>query len=501
MSESDGESFRRFLQTTAPIVSGLLFVLAFLWSSVLWWLSFVALVPLLFFLRSADTARRAFLGAYCTGVFLVGSSVAWYWNVLPLDWLELSIQPAKAVLYVAISFLIAVFVLAFPIGLWGVLVHRSLSVRKIVIPLLFVPLVWVLLEYARAWLYALLTYKTGVAMGPHFTIGFLGYFLSYHPFLLQLAALGGVYLLSAIILFANTTAFLTAERIQHSIRVRGLLVVLALVAVVLTGAIPLPTNKTEVISIAAVHTNFPARAALSREDYQERAKTFRVVLHEVAEKEETPSVVVFPEGARVFATLPPSEIAAFFSSSVQPMLVDSGLMSKNGETYSRLAFFREGVSLATQDKIFLAPQGEYIPGLFGAIVKVFGDTTDALEQHHDYRSGDRKILTVESNGIVVGGLFCSELFSPNLYREEKKAGANLLVNAASHSVFHESRLLYDYFKSVAKVRAVENRLPLVVAGNVVPSFAVSAQGQIVAEGEWGPASVLFAEIALNKAVQ
>ena len=75
------------------------------------------------------------------------------------------------------------------------------------------------------------------------------------------------------------------------------------------------------------------------------------------------------------------------------------------------------------------------------------------------------------------------------------------MNAASHSVFHESHLLYDYFKSVAKVRAVENRLPLVVAGNVVPSFAVSAQGQIVAEGEWGPASVLFAEIALNKAVQ
>ena len=498
-------SFWKLLLLIAPVLSGILFFLAFLFSGVLWWMSIVALIPLFFFLQSARTFWGAFLGAWITGLYLFGSSVLWYWNVLPLDWL--GITEWKGLLYVALSFCIATVLLALPVGLWGIVTWKILGGKRRIPSLLILPpLAWIIFEYGRTWLYALLTYAPDIALGPHFTIGFLGYFLAYHPILLQAASVGKVYLLSFLVVGFNILFFILLTRVACLLLKRLALSVCLLGIVVASSFVPVPEQtEGESVVVAALHTDFSPSLVVSKNDRVSRQEIYHTLLAQVAAREPLADVVVFPEDSRFFSSAKSSAPEPPLPQRLKDagtIIIDSGLTrNEQGVATQRLSYYQGRILLGAREKIFLAPQGEYIPVLFGAIVSFFGDSAGQLEHYRGYRSGKKDMTVGEGEAVVIGGLFCSELFSPLLYGELKKRGASLFVNVASHSLFHSSHLFYAYFQSVSKVRAVENRVPLIVASNASPSFAVNAYGRLVAESSWEEESALYAEIPLSQAAK
>ncbi len=487
----------------APLTSGILLAVSFLWSGTLWWVALIAFVPLFFFLASVRTTGGACIGAWIAGFLGFGGSFLWYWNTLPLDWLGVP-SLEKGILYVGIGWFLTTFVLSFSVGLWGVAARHILRKNRFWWTLLLVPLLWVFFEYGRAWSYSLLTYGVGVAFGPYFTVGFLGYLLAHHPLLLQLASVGSVYLLSVVVVFCNVCCFGIATRSQLSPLRRALLISMLVAAVVGTSFIPVPEKeeKGKPVVVAALHTNFPPSLSVFRSGQEAANKAYRDLAFKAGHAMSAPDIVVFPEDTRFLAgLLEQGKAEAFVADAfgaARPFIIDSGrVVDKENKPRSRLLYYDSATqTLTTRDKVFLAPQGEYVPKLFSFIVGLFGDSTLKLEQSRTYYPGS--VETVGRQGdIVAGGLFCSEMFSPRLYGILKDKEANLLVNVTSHAWFHNSRLLYSEFKAAAQVRAVENRLPLVVAANVSPSFAVNSYGRVIGETEWGKPSILTIKLFLN----
>ncbi|MFD0530852.1 hypothetical protein ACFQ1I_36075 [Kitasatospora arboriphila] len=142
------------------------------------WLAWVALVPGMLLMRAAPGGREAAVRGWWFGAGFI--LVAMYWLVP-------SIGPALLPLAVVFGALQAAF---------GFAVHRLLhgrvGPRRAAAALVVVPSVWVACEFARSW----------HALGGPWAL--LGASQWEHPAVLVLASVGGVWLVSAVVVACNT---------------------------------------------------------------------------------------------------------------------------------------------------------------------------------------------------------------------------------------------------------------------------------------------------------
>ncbi|MBX9579334.1 MAG: apolipoprotein N-acyltransferase [Gemmataceae bacterium] len=164
---------------------------------------FVALVPWLTLVRAPTSARRRYLAAYVGGLAFFVPALNWLRVAHPMMWYSWAFLALMCPCYWAL-------------GLW--LIRRLDRTR---VPLaVSVPAVWVALEYTRA------HFPTGFPfmahVGMYQMIGFGWYFLGYtqHAFLplIQVADLGGVYAVSAVVGAVNG---LLADWVMRSRVVQG----------------------------------------------------------------------------------------------------------------------------------------------------------------------------------------------------------------------------------------------------------------------------------------
>jgi apolipoprotein N-acyltransferase len=92
----------------------------------------------------------------------------------------------------------------------------------------------------------------------------------------------------------------------------------------------------------------------------------------------------------------------------------------------------------------------------------------------------------------LGALVCFELidswpFGHGYAWQYKRQGASLLVNASNLGWFHQNPWLEAQFLAMARLRAAETRLPLVLASNTGISAILSPGGDVLARSE--PASM------------
>src|SRR5690606_2426361 len=73
--------------------------------------------------------------------------------------------------------------------------------------LILAPTLWVFFEYIRSFFVSLLWVGDGALVGPHWSISFLGYNIASVKFLAPLASLGGVFVLSMLVVFLNLLFF------------------------------------------------------------------------------------------------------------------------------------------------------------------------------------------------------------------------------------------------------------------------------------------------------
>ncbi len=151
----------------------------------------------------------------------------------------------------------------------------------------------------------------------------------------------------------------------------------------------------------------------------------------------------------------------------------------------------QGETIDVYDKMHLVPFGEFVPfrqALFfiEKMVEIIGD----------FGLGKRAtVFTL--NDYQLGVSICYEIIFPDLVRQPVKNGAEYLVNITNDAWFGKSAASYQHI-SMAALRAVENRTPIVRAANTGISGFIDATGQIRNTTQLFKRELIVDEIAPNK---
>jgi apolipoprotein N-acyltransferase len=332
----------------------------------------------------------------------------------------------------------------------------------------------------------------------HILTGFpwnlIGYALTYPLELMQSAALLGVYGLTlvAVLVFASPAVVL-AERLPPEARsARPWLLALA------PAVIPLALawvygmarlSEPEPPSAAGVTLRLVQPSIPQHEKWrQEKQREFFLAHLELTatgpdgRRDGLDGIthVIWPEAAMPFLPLDHPEALAAIGELLPSgtQLIAGALRLEASRAFNSLiAFDDEGRVVTLYDKLHLVPFGEYLP--FQAALEAVG-----LEQIARRRGGfsgglgPRRLLAVP--GLPpIAALICYEaIFPAAVIQGPDRPG--LLINLTNDGWFGDTMGPYQHFHQ-ARVRAVEEGLPLIRAANNGISAAVDANGRVLGQ--------------------
>jgi apolipoprotein N-acyltransferase len=440
----------------AALVAGAPLALAFPRPG-LWWLAFAGLVPLLLLARAAPTPRegavRAWLGG--GGFFLAVDAFLW---------------PKVGPFMVPLALLLAALWL--PLG-W--LARRLLAGRGLAGPaaaLLLLPSAFVGGEYVRSW----------QALGGPW--GLLGASQWNNPPVLALAALGGVWAVSFLLVAVNVAlAVALGPGTAAALRLQAAAAAAVLVAAALAWSAlrPAPvgagTVRVALVQPGVVHAVEP------------RFRASEAASLALAGGHQRPGLVVWGESSvgRDPAANPGdlARLERVARATGAPVLAGVDARRGAGGIYKTALLVGPAGVLGSYDKTRLVPFGEYVPlrPLFGWVTRV----TDAARQD---RKRGRGLVVLRAGQLRVGPLICFESAFPDLARQLARRGAELLVVQTADTTFQHS-WGPDQHASLAAVRAVEAGRPVVQAALSGTSAAFDARGRRLA---WRPTGVRGAAV-------
>jgi apolipoprotein N-acyltransferase len=114
----------------------------------------------------------------------------------------------------------------------------------------------------------------------------------------------------------------------------------------------------------------------------------------------------------------------------------------------------------------------------------------------DFGVGKRATV-FELNGNRLGVTICYEIIFPDLVRQSVKNGAEYLVNITNDAWFGKSAASYQHI-SMAALRAVENRTPIIRAANTGISGIIDATGKLQQTTQLFTREFLIGNISPNK---
>ncbi|WP_431965763.1 apolipoprotein N-acyltransferase [Actinacidiphila sp. bgisy160] len=425
----------------AAAAAGALPALAFPAPS-LWWLAYVALVPWMLLARAAPTGRRAALDGWLGGA---GFMVAVH------HWLI----PSLHVFIVLIALLLGA--LWAP---WGWLVRRLLGGtpgrRPVLAAVVLVPCAWLLVELVRSWEYL---------GGPW---GLLGASQWQVPPALRLASIGGVWLVSFLVVAVNTA--LAALLAVPSCRAAAgsALATAAVGTTALWAWAPVPSRSGESVRVAVVQPgviNGP-QPRFDRGEQLTRTLAGRGV-----------DLVVWGESSVGFDLSARPDLAdrlAALSRDVgADILVNVDARREDGLGISKTSMLigPSGPVGPGYDKMRLVPFGEYVPAR-----TVLGWTTSVGRAAGEDRiRGDRQVV-MDAGTVRLAPLVCFESAFPDMSRHLADDGAQLLVAQSSTSSFQDSWAPAQH-ASLAALRSAETWRPMVHATLTGVSVVHDARGE------------------------
>ncbi|MEV6329811.1 apolipoprotein N-acyltransferase [Streptomyces sp. NPDC051909] len=401
----------------------------------LWWWAYLALVPWLLLIRTAPDQRRAGLDGWCGGI---GFMVAVH------HWL----LPSLHVFLLVIAALLGLLWLP-----WGRLVRSMLggtpSPRRAAAALLVVPSGWLLVELVRSW--------QGLG-GPW---GLLGAGQWQVQAGLRLASVGGVWLVTLLVVAVNTAValFLSVPSLRRT-AVAGLLCCALLVGLAWwAGA---PSRGTGTVRIAVVQPGLIPPPGQRFDRGEELTRTLagqRLDLVVWGESSVGMDLAARPDLTARLTTLARTVDAPILVN------VDARRSDRPGIFKSAILVGRDGPTGERYDKMRLVPFGEYIPAR-----PVLGWATSVGKAAvEDRRRGTAPVVMTlpESagpgpSGLRIGPLICFETAFPDMSRQLARDGADVLVAQSSTSTFQHSWAPAQH-ASLGALRAAETGRPTVHA--------------------------------------
>lgn len=433
------------------LLAGALPALAFPAPS-LWWFAYVALVPLLLLIRSAGTGRRAALDGWLGGT---GYMLAVHHWLMP-------------------SLHVFIVVLAALLGLlwapWGLLVSRllggTLSGTAVVAAVIVVPCGWLMIELARSW----------EALGGPW--GLLGASQWQVTPALRLASVGGVWLVSLLVVAVNTA--LTVLLVTSAARTAAVVSLMA--GAVAVGAVWMWAPQPERSGVARIAVVQPGVIEGSG-SVQRRFARSEELTRSLAGRDL--DLVVWGESSVGVDPARRPDVTARIAALSR--LVDADVLvnvdARQTDASGRTGIFKSAVLVGPQgltgdryDKMRLVPFGEYVP----ARSALGWATSMGRAAGEDRLRGTRQVtMTLPgANGLHIGPLVCFESAFPDMSRRLARDGAQLLVAQSSTSSFQHG-WAPEQHASLGALRAAENGRPMVHATLTGVSAVYGPQGEPV----------------------
>jgi apolipoprotein N-acyltransferase len=471
------------LAELGAVVSGLLYFVAFAGFDI-WPLTFVALVPLYLSLFGQSPKRATWLG-FLTGLTMNLGGFYWLLNMLK----TFSGFPT------AICLVFVVIICAYQgsrFALLGWLHGRATSRGWPAAPVFAAAFVASELVYPLLfpWYYAATIHKL--------------------PVLMQAADLGGPILIGLVLVAVNLAiaeplrARLSKTPLNPRIVGTG---VLALLALILYGAVRIPmvraaAEKAEAVRVGFVQGNMGLMQ--KREDPSEGLRRHRRLTAELRAK--GAELVVWSESSVTFAV--PEELGTKgnffrdrFAASLGVPTIFGAVLFRADEDRERwfntaLATNARGEVTGRYDKQFLLAFGEYLP---------FGDTFPILYKWSPHSGRFSKGTSLDPVEVEIKGekhnvtvLICYEDILPSFTnRAVAHADPELLVNITNDAWFGDSTEPWEHL-ALAKFRAVEHRRFLVRSTNTGVSAIVDPTGGVLVHSGTFVADAQLAEVRWMK---
>ena len=444
---------KRTLTTLAPaVLTGTLLFLAFPTTD-LHFLAWIGLVPLLLQTRSLPARETA------AHFFLAG----WVFHSLVLQWLSTNIYWAGGwatlgyqllCIYLALFWLVAG-------ALWRWTMMRLPRIGAG----LSLAILWCAMEYTQSFLF------TGFGWSA------LAYSQATNPFFLQWASIGGYLSLGGILVFTNG---MLADALANSQArlISGGIAVATLIVVHAVGFFLYPSQSddqydADPLRVGLVQPSTPLEMKWDEQYKQPLIEDAALKSRILADIDEV-DLFVWPE-ALVTRDVRLPEVADTLKSLVKDTDADlfTGAQRIDNQLYYNSSYLLQpgGDFSAYYDKIRLAPYGEYVP-----LSDILPFISNFLPSMADQTPGESQRL-FESKGRKFGPLICFEvLFSP-MSQQLRDDGADMLVVVTNLGWFGQSNALTQEL-AIAKIRAVETRLPIVHAANTGISGVIDPYGRV-----------------------
>lgn len=467
------------------VLTGLILILSFPGFS-LWFLAWIALLPLII-ISYEENPRTSFLLGWCAGtVFFLGLT---YWLL---------------VLYPLINFLAILAWIALSLfqGLFiGVFACGASIIRKNFVGwgrLFAIPAWWVSIEFLRSngWL--------------GFSWGVLGYSQQPFVFLTQTASITGVYGISFIILMADIA--LTELILGPKEKVKASLAYSAVVLIILFGMVGsgfIALNNSGNSEVKEIQKQQQAKVALVQGNIPQEEKwdpanedNIKNIYYDLVQKagRSKPYLVILPESATPSFLLRDDSYLHKLRSLAKKygfyLLTGSLDLDNQSKQYnSAILISPRGEAPKKYDKQHLVLFGEYIPFDFiGDIFKNFeklswiGESITPGKDDTVFSTSKGKLSTV----------ICFESGDPGLCRRMINKGARLLIVITNDAWFGKSSAA-DQHMQISAFRAIENGVYLVQVANTGISAIVDPQGRILRNTSLFKREVLQGTVFFKKA--
>jgi apolipoprotein N-acyltransferase len=411
----------------------------------LWWLGLVGLVPAVLVVRAAPTGGEAAVRAWIAGAaFMLG---AHWWLLSYVSVFALVLGALFGALWVP----------------WGWLAWRLLGGTpdgwRVVIAVVLVPSAWVAAEYVRSW------DRLG---GP---FGLLGASQWNDRALLALAALGGVWLVSWVLVAINVAlAAAVLPRAPGPGRVAAVGAAAGLVAASLLWAgLRTPPAVAGAVRVGIVQSGLG-------DDHAARLTAAIAATRELASQR--PDVVVWGESTVTRDPATDRVLAARLERTARsvdaPVLINVDARGASGSIAKSAVLVTPAGVDGRYVKQRLVPFGEYVP-----LRPVLGWLADLTAAADEDRARGAGLVVLDAGGLRVGPLVSFELAFPDLSRALTRNGAELIAAQSMTSSFQRS-WGPEQHASLAAVRAVESGRPVVDVAISGVSAAFAADGRELA---------------------
>ncbi len=328
----------------------------------------------------------------------------------------------------------------------------------------------------------------------------IGYALTSGEILMQSASLFGLYALNvlAVLIFAAPAALapLIGERRRNY--VLPSLALVALAALGLFGVLRLSQASNASVPELTLRIVQPALSQLEKWDPSEKDDVLSTYVRLSAPDNDplkSGTLLVWPESAFPYPlTQDPGTLAAIAALLPPGTALVTGAYREDIEADGSKRFYNsiyligdDGTILDAYDKVHLVPFGEYVPA--AELLKRIG--VEQLVPNGFSPGAVRRALTLPF-GPAFAPLICYEAIFPGAVLNEGPRPA-FLLNVTNDGWFGRTTGPYQHFHE-ARVRSVEEGLPLVRAANTGISAVIDPYGRSVAISRLGDATTLEARL-------